>query len=79
MTPCPKKGADQPSLGALAVAFIRGFARSRADAIGNFWVDLTRANLYVLAPICIPLALFLVWQGMPQTFAASLMAPNAQS
>jgi K+-transporting ATPase ATPase A chain len=63
---------------ALAVAFIRAFARSRADAIGNFWVDLTRANLYVLLPICIPFALFLVWQGIPQTFAASAAATTLE-
>lgn len=58
----------------LAVAFIRAFARSRMNEIGNFWVDLTRANLYVLLPLCIPFALFLVWQGIPQTFAPSAMA-----
>jgi len=62
----------------LAVAFIRAFARSRVDAIGNFWVDLTRANLYVLLPICIPFALFLVWQGIPQTFAASATAHSLE-
>jgi K+-transporting ATPase ATPase A chain len=62
----------------LAVAFIRAFARSRADAIGNFWVDLTRANLYVLLPVCIPFALFLVWQGMPQTLAASITAHTVE-
>ncbi len=63
---------------ALAVAFIRAFARSRVNAIGNFWVDLTRANLYVLLPLCIPFALFLVWQGMPQTFAASASATTLE-
>ncbi|MBI1187314.1 MAG: potassium-transporting ATPase subunit KdpA [Alphaproteobacteria bacterium] len=59
---------------ALAVAFIRAFARSRADAIGNFWTDLTRINLYVLLPICIGYALFLVSQGMPQTLVADAAA-----
>ncbi|GAM99934.1 potassium-transporting ATPase A chain [alpha proteobacterium U9-1i] len=63
---------------ALAVAFIRAFARSRADRIGNFWVDLTRANLYVLLPISVVLALFLVWQGMPQTFAANAAATTLE-
>ncbi len=62
----------------LAVAFIRAFARSRVDAIGNFWVDLTRANLYVLLPISILFALFLVWQGVPQTFAASAAATTLE-
>jgi potassium-transporting ATPase potassium-binding subunit len=51
----------------LAIALIRGFARHSARTVGNFWVDVTRCTLYVLLPICIPYALFLVWQGMPQT------------
>ena len=51
---------------ALALAVIRGFARREAKAIGNFWVDLTRTTLYVLLPISIVIALFYVWQGMPQ-------------
>ena len=63
---------------ALAVAFIRAFARSRADVIGNFWVDLTRAILYLLLPLSIVFALFLVWQGMPQTFAAHASAATLE-
>jgi potassium-transporting ATPase potassium-binding subunit len=51
----------------LAVALIRGFARHSVRTVGNFWVDITRCTLYVLIPICVPYALFLVWQGMPQT------------
>ena len=51
----------------LAVALIRGFARASARTVGNFWVDITRCTLYILIPICVPYALFLVWQGMPQT------------
>src|SRR5262250_1166890 len=51
----------------LAVALIRGFARASMRTIGNFWVDITRCTLYILLPICIVYALFLVWQGMPQT------------
>jgi len=54
----------------LAVALIRGFARASMSTIGNFWVDLTRCTLYVLLPICVIYALFLVWQGMPQTLGA---------
>ena len=54
----------------LALALIRGFARRSASTVGNFWVDLTRATLYVLLPISIVAALFLVWQGMPQNFSA---------
>src|ERR1700709_302324 len=52
---------------ALAVALIRGFSRSSMRTIGNFWVDVTRGTLYILLPICVVAALFLVWQGMPQT------------
>ena len=55
---------------AVAVALIRGFARASSGTIGSFWVDVTRATLYVLLPICVPYTLFLVWQGMPQTLGA---------
>ena len=51
----------------LAMALIRGFARHSVRTVGNFWVDMTRCTLYILIPICVPYALFLVWQGMPQT------------
>src|SRR5213076_2457556 len=51
----------------LAVALIRGFARHSVRTDGNFCFDVTRVTLYVLIPICVPFALFLVWQGMPQT------------
>ncbi len=52
---------------ALAMALIRGFARHSVRTVGNFWVDMTRITLYVLIPICVPIALFFVWEGMPQT------------
>jgi len=55
---------------ALALALVRGFARREAKTIGNFWVDLTRGTLYVLLPLSIVLALFFVWQGMPQNLNA---------
>ena len=51
----------------LAIALIRGFARASAATVGNFWVDITRCTLYILLPICVVYALFLVSQGMPQT------------
>jgi K+-transporting ATPase ATPase A chain len=51
---------------ALLIALIRAFARTSAKTVGNFWVDLTRATLYVLLPLAIVAALFLVWQGVPQ-------------
>jgi K+-transporting ATPase ATPase A chain len=55
---------------AVAIALVRGFARRSAATIGNFWVDLTRATLYVLLPISFVGALVLVWQGMPQNLGA---------
>src|ERR1700682_6154001 len=51
----------------LAIALIRGFARHSMRTVGSFWVDVTRCTLYILLPMCIPYALFLVWQGIPQT------------
>jgi K+-transporting ATPase ATPase A chain len=51
----------------LALAMIRGFSRASAKTVGNFWVDITRCTLYILLPICVVYALFLVWQGIPQT------------
>ncbi len=50
----------------IAIAFVRGLTRHSAGAIGNFWVDVTRSILYILLPICVVFALFLVWQGVPQ-------------
>ncbi len=55
---------------ALLVALIRGFARRSARTVGNFWVDLTRAVLYMLLPLSILVALVLVWQGVPQNLGA---------
>ncbi|WP_064697303.1 potassium-transporting ATPase subunit KdpA [Rhizobium aegyptiacum] len=52
---------------AIALAFIRAFARASGKAIGNFWVDMTRATLYVLLPIAIVLTLVYVYLGVPQT------------
>src|SRR5271169_4229262 len=63
---------------ALAVAFIRGFARRSAQTVGNFWVDLTRCTLYVLLPAAIVVALFLVWQGMPQNLGAYVEATTLE-
>jgi K+-transporting ATPase ATPase A chain len=63
---------------ALAVALIRGFARASAKTIGSFWVDITRCALYVLLPICVAAALFLVWQGMPQTLGPYVEATTLE-
>ncbi len=54
---------------ALAFALFRGFARRESKAIGNFWADVTRVTLYVLLPISIVYALFLIASGVPQTMA----------
>jgi potassium-transporting ATPase potassium-binding subunit len=62
----------------LAVALIRGFARASARTVGNFWVDITRCILYILIPICVPYALFLVWQGIPQTLGAYVDATTLE-
>src|ERR1700719_402933 len=56
----------------------RGFARGPARTVGNFWVDVTRCTLYILIPICIPYALFLVWQGMPQTLGPYVEATTLE-
>ena len=55
---------------ALALALIRGFTRRSSKTVGNFWVDMTRGTLYVLMPICIVVALVMVWQGVPQNLSA---------
>ncbi|MCL5283788.1 MAG: potassium-transporting ATPase subunit KdpA [Armatimonadetes bacterium] len=63
---------------AVAIALVRGLARRSAQGIGNFWVDITRATLYVLLPICLVYALFLVWQGVPQNFSHYIQATTME-
>jgi potassium-transporting ATPase potassium-binding subunit len=55
---------------AVAIAVIRGVSRTDRKTVGNFWVDLTRATLYILLPISIVGGLLLCWQGVPQNFHA---------
>jgi K+-transporting ATPase ATPase A chain len=55
---------------AVAIAFVRGFARHSAKTLGNFWVDMTRATVYVLLPLSIAGALLLCSQGVIQNFDA---------
>ena len=55
---------------AVAIAFIRGLARTNMKTLGNFWADLTRSCLYVLLPISIVGGLALVYLGVPQNFHA---------
>ncbi|WP_296232314.1 potassium-transporting ATPase subunit KdpA [Pseudomonas sp. UBA4617] len=63
---------------AVLVALCRGIARRSATTLGNFWVDMTRATLYGLLPLCLLLALLLVWQGVPQTLADYVHAITLQ-
>jgi potassium-transporting ATPase potassium-binding subunit len=62
----------------LAMALIRGFARASMRTVGNFWVDITRCTLYILLPICVIYALFLVWQGIPQTLGPYVEASTLE-
>ena len=62
----------------LAIVMVRSFARASAKTVGNFWVDLTRCTLYILLPISIVGALFLVWQGVPQNFGAYVDATTLE-
>jgi K+-transporting ATPase ATPase A chain len=68
---------------ALAVAFIRGIARREMKTLGNFWVDLTRATLWILLPISCVIALVLVSQGVIQNLrpydTAQLLEPQTQT
>jgi K+-transporting ATPase ATPase A chain len=50
---------------AIGIAFIRGFSRERSATLGNFWVDLVRALLWVLLPLALVGSLILIWQGVP--------------
>jgi potassium-transporting ATPase potassium-binding subunit len=59
---------------AVAIAMVRGFARHGGETVGNAWVDLTRATLYVLLPLSVIGALFLAWQGVPQTLGGPVAA-----
>ncbi len=63
---------------AVGAAVIRGFAGRQAKDVGNFWVDLTRSILYVLLPLSIIAALFLVWQGVPQNLAGYVHATTLE-
>jgi len=63
---------------AVALTLTRAFARSGARTLGNFWVDLTRAVLYVLLPLSILVALVFVAMGLPQTLDASATATTLE-
>lgn len=63
---------------AIAIALVRAFTRSEAKTIGNFWVDMTRATLYLLLPLSLVFALVLVASGVPQTLLASVEATTLE-
>jgi potassium-transporting ATPase potassium-binding subunit len=63
---------------ALAMVFIRAFARQNAATLGNFWADVTRAALYLLLPLSVLAALAFVAVGVPQTLAASATATTLE-
>ncbi|KQO39591.1 potassium-transporting ATPase subunit KdpA [Pseudomonas chengduensis] len=68
-----------PAVGlAVLVVLCRGLARQSNDCLGNFWVDITRAVLYGLLPLCLVLAVLLVWQGVPQNFSDYVSATTLQ-
>jgi len=63
---------------ALAIAVTRAFARASAATLGNFWVDVTRATLYVLLPVAFVVALGFIATGAPQTLAGSFEATTLE-
>ncbi len=62
---------------AVAIAFIRGFARKGSPTIGNFWVDITRCTLYILFPIVFVFGIIFVGQGAIQTLGGPVTVHNA--
>ena len=63
---------------ALAIAVTRAFVRSKAETVGNFWVDTTRATLYVLLPLSIIVAIAFIFLGLPQTMDGSVTATTLE-
>ncbi|NML06646.1 potassium-transporting ATPase subunit KdpA [Sphingomonas sp. G-3-2-10] len=63
---------------AIAFALFRGFARREAGTVGNFWADMTRVTLYLLLPICMVYAVYLIASGVPQTFVSSVDATTLE-
>jgi potassium-transporting ATPase potassium-binding subunit len=63
---------------AVLAAVVRGIARRSGGTLGNFWVDLYRSVVYILLPLALVLSVFLIWQGVPQTFHAHATATTLQ-
>jgi K+-transporting ATPase ATPase A chain len=69
-----------PAVGlGVAAALVRGIARREGKTVGNFWVDIVRVTYYLSLPLCFVVALFFVYEGMPQNFkgydSASIVEP----
>lgn len=63
---------------AVGIAFIRGLARHLSGTLGNFWVDVTRALLWILLPGALLGGLLLVWQGVPMNFNHYVIASTVE-
>ena len=63
---------------AMAFALTRGFSRATSPTVGNFWVDMTRATLYILLPLAVVVALAMVALGAPQTLTGALEATTLE-
>jgi potassium-transporting ATPase potassium-binding subunit len=67
-----------PAIGiAAAIAMVRGFSRRNSPTIGNFWVDMTRALLYIFFPIAFVFGILIVGQGAVQTLAGTITIHDA--
>jgi K+-transporting ATPase ATPase A chain len=69
---------DSAAATAIAVALIRALVRAESTTIGNFWVDMTRATLYVLLPLSFVVALAFAALGVPQTLSGSVEATTLE-
>jgi K+-transporting ATPase ATPase A chain len=69
---------DSAAAIAIAVALVRALSRNESPTVGNFWVDMTRATLYVLLPLALVVALTFAALGVPQTLGASVEATTVE-
>jgi K+-transporting ATPase ATPase A chain len=69
---------DSAAAVAIAVALIRALSRNESATIGNFWVDMTRATLYILLPLALVVALAFAALGVPQTLSGSIQATTLE-
>jgi len=63
---------------AVAAAVVRGFIRKETKGLGNFYVDIVRVTLYLLLPLAILFAVFLIWQGVPDTMQTAVQATTLE-